>query len=261
MVASRPSVRLLRDMVTPLNCQLTFGWSRTRAATNLRTVLEDMSSPRVATGKRRRSVDGAAESDEETKASDGRVVATAAEEVHVNGNGRAHEEEEKAHDDTAEDGEEEEEEALVVLELCDFKNHPLFDDYSTATLELLDREVLGNLELPLVTVGQQLGLVVQQLLVALGGELEVRALDDGVHGARLLAEAAVDALGHVDVVARSTARAISAGLHAKVIKKNYQLSNNLMIDPFNTIVKRTASMVMAWAGQIASQSLQAMQLQ
>ncbi|KAG6614022.1 Transcription factor TFIIIC, tau55-related [Phytophthora cinnamomi] len=97
-----------------------------------------MSSPRVATGKRRRSVDGAAESDEETKASDGRVVATAAEEVHVNGNGRAHEEEEKAHDDTAEDGEEEEEEALVVLELCDFKNHPLFDDYSTATLEGID---------------------------------------------------------------------------------------------------------------------------
>ncbi|RMX67132.1 hypothetical protein DD238_001975 [Peronospora effusa] len=36
------------------------------------------------------------------------------------------------------DEEEEEEETLVVLELCDFKNHPLFDDYSLATLEGID---------------------------------------------------------------------------------------------------------------------------
>uniref|UniRef100_A0AAV1TU14 Transcription factor TFIIIC triple barrel domain-containing protein n=1 Tax=Peronospora matthiolae TaxID=2874970 RepID=A0AAV1TU14_9STRA len=34
--------------------------------------------------------------------------------------------------------EEEEEETLVVLELCDFKNHPLFEDYSSATLEGID---------------------------------------------------------------------------------------------------------------------------
>ncbi|RLN90220.1 hypothetical protein BBJ28_00016663 [Nothophytophthora sp. Chile5] len=30
----------------------------------------------------------------------------------------------------------EEEEVLVILELCDFKNHPVFDDYASATLEV-----------------------------------------------------------------------------------------------------------------------------
>mmetsp|Transcript_41709 Transcript_41709/g.102751 ORF Transcript_41709/g.102751 Transcript_41709/m.102751 type:complete len:233 (-) Transcript_41709:112-810(-) len=75
-------------------------------------------------------------------------------------------------------------------------------------VERLAREVLGNLLLPLVPVVEQLLLVVQQLLVRVGGVLEVRALHDGVHGARLLAEAAEDALRHVDVVARGPAAAV-----------------------------------------------------
>ncbi|KAE8896295.1 hypothetical protein PF005_g20506 [Phytophthora fragariae] len=106
--------------------------------------MEDGSSP-TTTGKRRRAGDDAADADEETKANSVQVD----DEVHVNGNGRAHEEEEKAvapqsaavedGDDNGEESEEEEEEeALVVLELCDFKNHPLFDDYSSATLEGID---------------------------------------------------------------------------------------------------------------------------
>lgn len=37
-------------------------------------------------------------------------------------------------------------------------------------------------------------------------------LHDGIHGAGLLAEAAVDALGHVDVVTRGAAAAVGAGL-------------------------------------------------
>ena len=53
-------------------------------------------------------------------------------------------------------------------------------------------------------------LVVQQLLARLGGVLGVGALDDGVDGARLLAEAAVDALGHVNVVAGGAAGAVGA---------------------------------------------------
>jgi hypothetical protein len=68
----------------------------------------------------------------------------------------------------------------------------------------------GQLRLPLVAVRQQLLLVVQQLLPRLGGVLGVGALDNGVHGARLLAEAAVDALGHVDVVAGRAAGAVGA---------------------------------------------------
>ena len=57
-----------------------------------------------------------------------------------------------------------------------------------------------DLNLPLVPVLQQLLLVVQQLLVGLGGVLEVGPFHDGVHRASLLAEAAVNALGHVNVV-------------------------------------------------------------
>jgi hypothetical protein len=68
----------------------------------------------------------------------------------------------------------------------------------------------GQLRLPLVAVREQLLLVVQQLLPRLGGVLGVGALDNGVHGARLLAEAAVDALGHVDVVAGRAAGAVGA---------------------------------------------------
>lgn len=80
------------------------------------------------------------------------------------------------------------------------------------TVQVVGGEVAGELRLPAVTVGQQLGLVVEQLLVRLHGELEVRSLDDGVNGASLLAEATVDALGHVNVVASGAARAVGAGL-------------------------------------------------
>lgn len=65
-----------------------------------------------------------------------------------------------------------------------------------------------HLSLPLVSIRQQLLLVVQQLLPRLGSVLGIRRLDNGVDGARLLAEAAVDALRHVDVVAGRAARAI-----------------------------------------------------
>lgn len=41
-----------------------------------------------------------------------------------------------------------------------------------------------------------------------GGELEVGPFDDRVHRAGLLTEAAVDALGHVDVVAGGATTAV-----------------------------------------------------
>src|SRR5262249_1070302 len=63
---------------------------------------------------------------------------------------------------------------------------------------------------PALAILQQLLLVVEQLLAGLGGELEVRALYDGIDRAGLLAEAAIDALGHVDVVARGAAAAVGA---------------------------------------------------
>src|SRR5881398_2760598 len=42
---------------------------------------------------------------------------------------------------------------------------------------------LGDLALPAVAIGEQLCLVIVQLLASLGREFEVRPLDDGVHGA------------------------------------------------------------------------------
>ena len=68
----------------------------------------------------------------------------------------------------------------------------------------------SQLRLPLVSVCQQLLLVVQQLLSGLGGVLGVWRLDDSVDWARLLAESAVDALGHVDVVACCAAGSVLA---------------------------------------------------
>src|SRR5947199_347027 len=53
-------------------------------------------------------------------------------------------------------------------------------------------------------------LVVVELLAGLGRELEIRPFDDGVDRAGLLAQAAVDALHHVDVVARGAAGAVIA---------------------------------------------------
>jgi hypothetical protein len=67
-----------------------------------------------------------------------------------------------------------------------------------------------QLRLPLIPITQQLLLVIQQLLSRLGRILGIRALHNGVHGAGFLAEAAVDALGHIDVVAGGAARAVLA---------------------------------------------------
>ena len=73
-------------------------------------------------------------------------------------------------------------------------------------------EVRGELRLPAVAVREQLFLVVEQLLAGLGGELEIRPLDDRIDRAGLLAQAAIDALRHVDVVARRAAAAVVARL-------------------------------------------------
>ena len=82
--------------------------------------------------------------------------------------------------------------------------------YSAVGVVRLD--VGGEFDLPAVAVEQQLLLVVEELLARLRRVLEVGPLDDRVHWARLLAEAAVDALRHVDVVASRASRAIRASL-------------------------------------------------
>jgi len=74
------------------------------------------------------------------------------------------------------------------------------------SVEMVGLQVGRYLSLPLVTILQQLLFVVKQLLTSLCTVLKVRPLYDGVYGARLLTEPAVDTLGHVYVVAcRTTA--------------------------------------------------------
>jgi hypothetical protein len=51
-------------------------------------------------------------------------------------------------------------------------------------------------------------LVVQELLSRLGGVLGVRRLNNGIDWATLLAETAVDALGHIDIVSGCSSAAV-----------------------------------------------------
>src|SRR5215470_11336932 len=74
----------------------------------------------------------------------------------------------------------------------------------------VERDVLGDLAFPAIAIRQQPFLVVVELLARLGRELEVRPLDDGIDRARLLAQPAIDALHHVDVVAGGAPRAVVA---------------------------------------------------
>ena len=57
----------------------------------------------------------------------------------------------------------------------------------------VERDVPRDRPLPAVAVREQAFLIVVELLWCLGRELKIRSQDDGVNGAGLLAEAAVDA--------------------------------------------------------------------
>src|SRR5262249_11465877 len=72
----------------------------------------------------------------------------------------------------------------------------------------VERDVLGDLALPAVAVGKQTLLVVVEFLACRGSEFEIRSLDDRIDRAGLLTQAAIDALHHVDVVARGAARPV-----------------------------------------------------
>src|SRR5262245_20894867 len=80
------------------------------------------------------------------------------------------------------------------------------------TVRRIGGKVRGECALPAVAILEKLGFVVDQLLPGLGREVHVRPLDDGIDRAGLLAEAAINALGHVDVVAGGAAAAVGAWL-------------------------------------------------
>ncbi len=64
------------------------------------------------------------------------------------------------------------------------------------SIVLFREQVACNLRLPTVTVSEQFLLIVEQLLVRLSGELEIRSLHDRVNGTRLLTETTVDTCMH-----------------------------------------------------------------
>src|SRR5258708_35331316 len=82
----------------------------------------------------------------------------------------------------------------------------------SSSVGCLERQALRDLAFPAVAVREQLLLVVEQLFARLGGEFEIRPLDDCIDRACLLAVAAIDALGHVDVVARGAPAAVGPRL-------------------------------------------------
>src|SRR5690606_25884329 len=69
-------------------------------------------------------------------------------------------------------------------------------------------KVLGDFAFPAVTVREQAFLVIEQLFAGFRRKLEIRTLNDGIYRAGFLTEAAVDALGHVDVVPGGAAGAV-----------------------------------------------------
>ena len=79
-----------------------------------------------------------------------------------------------------------------------------------SSVQTLRSQVLADLALPFISIREEFFLVVQQLLVRVRRVLKVGTLDNGIHGARLLAEPAVDALCHVDVVPSGTPAAVLA---------------------------------------------------
>jgi hypothetical protein len=86
---------------------------------------------------------------------------------------------------------------------------------------------LGELPFPAVAAGEQPVLLVEKLFSRLHSELQIRPLDDGVNQARLLTEAAIDALDHVEVVAGGASHAVVAarvGLDGDRLRGTYRFA-------------------------------------
>src|SRR5246500_525508 len=80
----------------------------------------------------------------------------------------------------------------------------------TSPVRRVEFDGFRKLALPAVAVGEQFRLVIIEFLAGLGREFEIRSLDDGVDRAGFLAQAAIDAFHHVDVVAHGAAGAVVA---------------------------------------------------
>lgn len=131
---------------------------------------------------------------------------------------------------------------------------------------MLRLEVGSNLRFSPVTIQQKLLLVVQQLLSSFGGEFLVlcfftcqrtsyftlskqHTFDNGINGARFLAETTVDALCHINVFLKSEHTSLCSGNAKRDVP--YRV---VLLDPSS---RASDSIVIACAGQIASHNLHA----
>src|SRR3979490_286670 len=80
--------------------------------------------------------------------------------------------------------------------------------FITSPVRRVEFDRFRNLALPAVAIGEKFRLVIIEFLAGLGREFEIRSLDDGIDRTGLLAQPAIDALHHVDVVAHGAAGAI-----------------------------------------------------
>ena len=83
--------------------------------------------------------------------------------------------------------------------------------YSFSTrlsIRCVETQTLTDFRFPTVPISEQLGLVVHELFAGLRGKFKIWPLNYGVHRAGLLAIAAVDAFGHVDIVAGCASRSV-----------------------------------------------------
>src|SRR5919197_5158524 len=84
-------------------------------------------------------------------------------------------------------------------EEIDATGHP-HDHVAASPVICIEEDLFRDFALPPVPIREKALLIVEELLTGLGRELEVRSLHDGIDRTGLLAQAAVDALHHVDVV-------------------------------------------------------------
>lgn len=90
-------------------------------------------------------------------------------------------------------------------------------------------DIGGDFGFPLITVVEELLLVVEELLVRFSGKFKIRTFHDGIDRTRLLTEPAIDALGHVYIIPGRPPRTIGTFLSFNRNSLLINLSENLIV--------------------------------
>ena len=88
---------------------------------------------------------------------------------------------------------------LIYLKSPLFPHHR----YVCLSINTIGSQILSDCHFPTISVGEQLLLVVQKLLVGFGRELIIRAFHNGIYRTSFLTKSAIYAFCHIDIVTRS----------------------------------------------------------